>query len=282
MPNKILGLPPEHQPGKRKRVLLAGADPLLHDSISTLLSTMGWTCKPISGLDDVVPAIQQGFFDAVLLNIQHSAAGMERTILGIKAIRPTLAERIMVISGEAVDSEVLELIERYDLSHLPEDKVVSRLWSTLEDLVDFPAPYKVVPRNIQTARLLFDSIRLPSPAGVRSSDMSGRHLTYEHNNTTIDVLINVQPGSNLISLVGQVLDPTQVKGGSDHLPVVLSGRGGTLARTTTNRLGEFNLQFEFAENINLEIRVAERAWISVPLTQIQWAKERLSKRTTGT
>jgi hypothetical protein len=283
MPNNILRLAPERQPGKRKRVLSVGAEPFMHESITTLLSTMGWTCSALSGLEDVLPAIKQGSFDAVLLNLGQSGAGLERTILGIREIGPTLSERIVVVSSGVVDSEILELIERYDLSHLPQEKVLSRLWSTLEDLVVSPTLCKVAPRNIQVARLLFDSFLTPSLAGVRSLHTSGRHFSYEHNNITIDVLVDVQPGSERISLMGQVLDSTRPQARKENLAVVLTAKSGTLARTTTNRWGEFNLQFQFAENVSLEIRMGERSWISVPLTHMDWAKERIKpRRATGT
>jgi CheY-like chemotaxis protein len=275
MPNKISRLPQEHQLGNRKRVLLVGAEPFAQDSISTLLSTMGWTCTAVPDLEDVLPAIHQCSFDTVLLNLRDSGAGVERTLLGIKEIQPSLSERIVVISSAAADSEVLELIERYDLSHLPQEKVLSRLWSTLEDLVVFPSWSRVASRNVRIARMLFDSFCVPLPAGVRNTHTSGRHFTYEHNSTMIDVLVDVQPGSNRISLMGQVLDATRSQARNENLAVVLSAQTGTLARTRTNRLGEFNLQFEFAENVNLEIRIGERSWISIPLTEMDWAKERM-------
>jgi len=283
MPNKILRLPPERQTGSRKRVLVVGAEPFMQESITTLLSTMGWMCSAVSRLEDVLPAIEQASFDAVLLHLGQSGAGLERAILGIRESAPTLSERIVVISSGVVDSEILELIERYDLSHLPQEKVLSRLWSTLEDLVVSPTWCKVAPRNIQVARLLFDSFLTPSLAGVRSLHTSGRHFTYEHNNTTIDVLVDVQPGSDRISLMGQVLDATKPQAKKENLAVVLTAQSGTLARTTTNRLGEFNLRFQFAENVSLEIRMGERSWISVPLTHMDWAKERIKqRRATGT
>lgn len=282
MPNKTLRLSSEHQPPTRNRVLLAGVEPPTQDSISVLLNTMGWACTVVRNLDEVQPAIRQGSFEAVLMSLGHSAQDLERTILTIKEIRPNLSERIVVVSSGVIEPEILELIERYDLSHLPQEKVLSRLWSTVEDLVAFPPWFKVATRNIRVARLLFDSFRMPLPVGVRSSRTSGRHFTYEHNNTTIDVLLDVQPGSNRISLMGQVLEGTRPQATYENLSVVLSARNGTLARTTTNRLGEFNLQFEFAENVCLEIRVGERSWISVPLTQLEWTKERMRKRATGT
>jgi hypothetical protein len=280
MPNGIFALIPEQQPAARKRVLLVGFEPFTQDSVGVLLNTMGWACTAVSDLEKVQPALQQGSFEAILLNLRHSSEDLEGMILATKEIRPTLSERIVVVSSGPVGAEILELIERYDLSHLPEEKVLSRLWSTLEDLVAFPPWCRVAARNVGVARLLFDSLRMHGPIGVRSSYTSGRRFIYEHNNTTIDVLLDVRPGSNRISLMGQVLDGSRPEATFENLGVVLSSGNGTLARTITNRLGEFNLQFEFAENVSLEIRVGERSWISVPLTQLEWVKERL-RRPTG-
>lgn len=281
MPDKTMRPAAEHQPPPRKRVLLVAFDPFTQESVSVVLNTMGWASAAVSDLDGVPPALQQGSFEAVLISLSHPADELERMILEIREIRPTLSERIVLVTTGAVKAEILELIERYDLSHLPQEKVLSRLWSTLEDLVAFPPWCKVAARNIGVARLLYDSLRMSS-IGIRSSHKSSRHFTYEHNNTMIDVLLEVQPGSNRISLTGQVLDGTKPEATFESLGVVLSARQGTLARTTTNRMGEFSLQFEFAENVSLEIRVGERSWICVPLTQLDWAKERMQKYLTGT
>lgn len=279
MPNGLSRLTAEHQQTARKKVLLVGFEPSTQDSITVVLNTMGWACVAVSDLEKVQPPLQQGL-EAVVLSLKHSAKELERIILATKEIRPTLSERIVLVSSGVVRSEILELIERYDLSHLPQEKVLSRLWSTLEDLVAFPPWYRVAARNIGVARLLFDSLRMHGPIGVRSSRTSGRRFVYEHNNTTIDVQLDVQPGSNRISLMGQVLNGNLPQA-HENLAVVLNSRRGTLARTTTNRQGEFILQFEFAENVTLEIRVGERSWISVPLTQLEWAQERMG-RPTGT
>jgi hypothetical protein len=278
MPNGTFSLTVNHQHSGRKRVLLIGFEPSIQESISVLLNTMGWASKVLSDLGRLGAGLQQGSFEAVLLSLRHSAEELERMILQIKEIRPTLSERVVVVSRGAVAPEILELIERYDLSHLRQEKVFSQLWSTLEDLVAFPPCYRVAARDIGVARLLYDSLRTPGLIGVRSSDTSGRHFIYEHNNTTIDVQLDVQPGSNRISLMGQVLDGTKPSFSYENRAVILHARNGTLARTTTNRQGEFVMQFDFAENVNLEIRVGERSWISVPSIQLDWAREQMRRR----
>jgi CheY-like chemotaxis protein len=269
----------EPRSGKRKRVLFVGADSSQKDSISTLLSTWGWTCTAVSAQEDILPTIERDFFDAVLLDLSLPGAGAERTILRIREVRPSLSERIIVISRG--DSETWELVERYNLPHLFRENLLSGLWSVLEDLVASPALCKTSPRNLQIGRLLSDSSRSPLPGGVRSSGNSGRHLTYEHNDTIVDVLVEPLSASKGVSLVGQILDATRANGKGDNLAVVVSGRAGTLARTVTNHLGEFNLEFEPLENVNLEIRLGERSWISILLRHLDRMKEPTLRRATG-
>jgi len=127
--------------------------------------------------------------------------------------------------------------------------------------------------------LLYDSLRMHGAIGVRSSLASGRRFVYEHNNTTIDVKLDTQPGSSRISLIGQVLEGTKPLSSHENMAVILNARNRTLARTTTNRQGEFILQFEFSEDVSLEIRVGERSWISVPLTHLEWIKDRMQSPT---
>jgi hypothetical protein len=272
----------EQRPTRRRRVLLVGADSPDRDSISTLLTTMGWACTAVSVQEDVLAAIEKEAFDVVLLDLDHVGSDAERTVLRIKEIRPSLSERIVAVSGERVDPEVLELVERHDLPHLLHVHLLSQLWTALEDLFAPSGLGTVAPRNVHLARLVSDSLRSPSPQGVRSSRSSGRHFTYEHNDTTIDVLVNRPEGSERISLVGQVLDGAKARGKNGSLPVVLIGGSGTLARTTTNHLGEFNLEFEFADNVSLEIRLGERSWVTIPLGQMDWVNMEMPDRATGT
>jgi len=272
----------EAETRKKRRLLLISPDPAEWGSNSTLLGTLGWTCTAVPAEEDILGAVERESFDAVLLDVSHSVTGAERIILGIQEVRPSLSERIMVISGTGGDPEVQELVERYDLPHLFPENIVWRVWSTLENLVVSSALCKPAPRSLQIARLLSESPGSPASAGVRSSGIPSRHYTYEHNDTIVDVLVDNLPAANRISLVGQVLGATRTKGRGDNLAVLLTGRIGTLARTTTNLMGEFNLEFEPADNLSLEIRVGERSWISVPLGYIDGLQAPIPNRATGT
>jgi hypothetical protein len=114
MPNGMFRLSRESQQTARNRVLLVGLEPAIQDSISVVLNTMGWGCIAVSDLEEVQLVLQQGSFEAVVLSLRHSEEDLERIILAIKDIRPTLAERIVVVSSRVVEFGILELIERYD------------------------------------------------------------------------------------------------------------------------------------------------------------------------
>jgi hypothetical protein len=51
---------------------------------------------------------------------------------------------------------------------------------------------------------------------------------------------------------------------------------GTWARTATNKFGEFQMECDFLEEVNLEIRLGERSWVLVPLGKMDWARERMT------
>ena len=147
----------------------------------------------------MLAAIERESFDALLLNLGHSGACPEQAILEIKKVRPSLSERMVVISRGNLNPQTLELIERHDLVHLPNELLFSQLWVTLESFFHNRRPPRAGSGNTRPARLLFDSFRLPSPAGVPTSPTSGRHLTYEHNSRFIEMFLDRSAGSERIS-----------------------------------------------------------------------------------
>lgn len=264
---------PEAPSGQRRKVLLAGAEPSVQGLISTFLHTMGWICTVIHDKKEAPAILQREPFDAIVIDLGRSEAEAEQTILGIKEIRPSLCDRMLVIGRGVADPRLLELIERHDLIPLSQDGLLPHLWATLQEFVIAPRSRELASRAMQVARMIFDSLRYPLPAGIRSTSSSARQLAYQHNKTIIDLSIEFAEGSTRVSLAGQVLDGER-KGKNDGLPVLLVGMTGTLARTTTNQFGEFQVECDFPEDVSLEIRLGERSWVLVPLGKMDWAAKR--------
>ena len=60
----------------------------------------------------------------------------------------------------------------------------------------------------------------------------------------IDLRVEQKPGSDSITLAGQVVDAQLADGVLGEIPVLLFSKGDTELETTTNRFGEFNLSFK--------------------------------------
>jgi CheY-like chemotaxis protein len=260
---------------QRRKVLLAGVEPSVQGLISTFLLTMGWTCTLVQNKEEAPAILQQEGFDAVVMDLGRSEAQAEQTILKIKQMRPSLGDRMFVINSGAADRTILELVERHDLIQLSQDGLLWQLWATLQELVGSPRPRELPSRGMPVARMTFDSFRHPLPAGIRGSAPGSRQLAYQHKRTIIDLSIEFEHGAGRMSLAGQVLD-SERKGKTDGLPVLLVSGTGTLARTATNKFGEFQVECDFPEEVSLEIRLGERSWVLVPLGKMDWARERMT------
>ncbi len=130
--------------------------------------------------------------------------------------------------------------------------------------------------SAQIARVLYDSYHQPLPTGLRSSVRFGRQFVFLYDNVRVDLVIEPQSESGRISLVGQVVDASKPEAKCNDLPVVLVAREGPVARTTTNGMGEFHLDCQFAGAADLKVRVGESSWVVIPLGDMEWVRKRLS------
>lgn len=265
---------PEVPSVQRRKILLAGVSPSVQGLISTFLSTMGWASAVVQSNEDAPAVLEREAFDAFVVDLGCSEPEAEQTILRIKQMRPSLGDRILVISNSA-EPEMAELIERHDLIRLSPEGLLPQLWATLQELLASPRSRELPSRGMPVARMIFDSLRYPLPTGIRGPFSGPRQLAYQHKRTIIDLSIESGDGSGRMSLAGQVLDGER-KGKIDSLPVLLVSGAGTLARTATNQSGEFQMECEFPEDANLEIRLGERSWVLVPLGKMEWAAKRTS------
>jgi hypothetical protein len=189
---------------------------------------------------------------------------VEEAVVKIEEIDPALSRRLLVIGGRELDG-LGKLIAQYDLTYLSQDNVVQQLWTTLQKIVAQPDFLRLPLRHLQSARMIFDSARSPSSVGVRSLSTSFKQLVYQHESTMIDILMETEQGTGRLLLTGQVLNAGPDDAPQADLPVLLISGTRTLARTTTDRFGEFTLDCQPTVDAGLEIRLVERLWVSIPL-----------------
>jgi hypothetical protein len=109
----------------------------------------------------------------------------------------------------------------------------------------------------QHVALLFDSFRQPLAAGVRAAGLGPRQLLYKAGRYTIRLRLEPAADAERMSIVGQILDEQDPPAALQDIAVLALRENRTLDRTLTNHLGEFLLEPDAAENLQLCVGVAE-------------------------
>jgi hypothetical protein len=123
--------------------------------------------------------------------------------------------------------------------------------------------------NAVAAALMFDSHQAAYAAGVRSGVTPAlRHLLYQAGSFSLDFRVEPTNGSGELALTGQIADAKRVTAGIPRSKVLLLQGDRELAQTETNRVGEFEFQFEPQEELALMVLVKGRQPILVQLSDV--------------
>ena len=103
------------------------------------------------------------------------------------------------------------------------------------------------------ARLVHDSMRAPLPAGMRAQSRLSRHALFEAGSYSLDLQLEHQPASGLVTLIGQLADRSKTETGAVEMPVWLKEKKRVVATALCNRFGEFQLEYAPARNLQLHV-----------------------------
>jgi hypothetical protein len=121
------------------------------------------------------------------------------------------------------------------------------------------------------AKLIFDSFRDPSRAGVRSSsDGRVRYLLFQAGSVVIDLRFEFSPESPRYSLTGQAQNTDASAPQLSEIVVSLRSNGEELQRVRTNNFGEFSLESEVGRNVQIQLHVVLETDVFVPLEDEFW------------
>ncbi len=149
-----------------------------------------------------------------------------------------------------------------------------RVWSVLlsvhdqqaeypaaEEMPVLPPPRRAGPgfreRLAASVALVFDSFRQPELAGVRASGATARQLLYKAGRYTIRVQVEPGSASDRLCIVGQILDEQDPAAALRDIAVRATRGNRTLGRTHTNGMGEFHLEPDASEKLQLCVDVPE-------------------------
>lgn len=129
----------------------------------------------------------------------------------------------------------------------------------------------------QVAELIFDSINQPLAPAFRSAfshiGSGARALLYQSGDIRVDMLVEGR-SPNRINVMGQVLNLHESDQMVTKARVVLLEGERSLARTATNELGEFQLEFRMNDNMRLAIEVGMGRNVIIPLEILDTTHQR--------
>jgi hypothetical protein len=114
-------------------------------------------------------------------------------------------------------------------------------------------------------QLLFDSLQTPMLAGVRATASDVRQLLYGSGSYRIELRLEPQMDSDLISVAGQVLNLVDPEAAVKGVPVKLLRDRKVVGTSTTNRFGEFRFDTPLEQNLQLQVSIPQGPDFSVPL-----------------
>ncbi|MGH9712978.1 MAG: hypothetical protein ACRD5M_06735 [Candidatus Acidiferrales bacterium] len=121
--------------------------------------------------------------------------------------------------------------------------------------------------KLSVAELLFDSFRSPMPAGVRSASVTARQMLFGAGNYRLDLRIEPLEDSDKVALLGQILNSSEPDEPIGIVAVVLRRGNKVLAQSVTNLFGEFELEFNLENSLQLHAHLPQGQVVRVPLVE---------------
>jgi hypothetical protein len=125
-------------------------------------------------------------------------------------------------------------------------------------------PSRPIGRAARAARLLYDSLWHPLPSGVRASAPSARQMLFRAGPYVVKLRME-EAATGRTSIVGQIHDEQEPASPLHDVAVLAAGGRKTLDRTVTNEWGEFLLEPEAAERLQLALALPRIGTFSVQL-----------------
>lgn len=119
--------------------------------------------------------------------------------------------------------------------------------------------------RLEIPRLVLDSLWRPAPAGVRSAPTVPRQVVYRAGELLVEMQLEPVPHTDRVNIAGQLSRTGGQDDGLAGITVIVSTPKASLAHTSTNRFGEFQLGFVPETNLRISFGVVDGKELSIPL-----------------
>jgi len=99
--------------------------------------------------------------------------------------------------------------------------------------------------------LVYDSLLVPAPAGLRSSWQVGWQALFRAGDCSLDLRVEPELHSSRAAIIGQISSHASPEKEMGNLPVCLKSGKLVVAQTRSNRFGEFLMEYEQQKRLQL-------------------------------
>jgi hypothetical protein len=99
--------------------------------------------------------------------------------------------------------------------------------------------------------LIYDSLLVPAPAGLRSSWQVGWQALYRTGDCSLDLRVEPELNSSRAAIIGQISCHAAPEAEMGDLPVCLKAGKLVVAQTHSNQYGEFQMEYEQQKRLQL-------------------------------
>jgi CheY-like chemotaxis protein len=256
----------------RQRVLLIEDDANMRRMLSAFLTSMQCECVTTTRRE-ALTFLPRKEFDAVLIDFGFSSISAQRFFPKMQKLHPYVMGKTLAITRGGADTEATKVVEDYALPHIPENRLIQELWSSLQPLFSSPGRQQLGSVPGQGASLVFDSFCRQSPSRTPAGAKTARHLMYKCDGLFVDLLIGPLPKAGRVEIIGQVVANSSGKINLANLQVVLVKSSGPLSYARTNRLGEFRMESGTDDDLAVKIPRGPNSWIETRLRNMDWARK---------
>jgi hypothetical protein len=260
------------------RVLIICERAAERDTIRVLVGTMGCQWVLASGIDEALAIAGRERTSAALLELPGTISDASRVDQGVRELLVRFPGRVIALTDESPTPVIRELLSQYAIPSVRRDRLAVDLWPRLESMV---YPQLGIRRITKVARLVFDTLLQPLPAGIRQLQPDTRQLVYEAPALTADIAFERFPDSPRTMLTGQIMRTNSPQIPLNGVPVVLKGEQGLVGLMITNEAGEFSFELQSERTVSLEIEVTPNDWVLVKSPPLDFVRRAENDRGNG-
>ena len=128
----------------RRKVLIVEDEPSIRNVLYVLLAAMGCDGDVATSGRQAISMIRRESFDAILLDLRCMNLAPKEVVAQVLEVRPRLMDRVLVITGEVSDADVLNWVEASCLPNVPRDQLVKDIAARIQTLLGLAAAPKPV------------------------------------------------------------------------------------------------------------------------------------------